>query len=99
MDKILETREYIDISDYIPTGRNRTITRKELKKTTGLSDRLIRKMISESDKPIINIGDGYFIPDITDELDVDLLRKYIAMENNRIQNLQTKMQKFNDYII
>lgn len=89
----------MDISYYIPVGREKAVSRKDLMKVTGLPDRVIRRMISESAEPIINIGDGYFIPDVTNENDMDFLRKYVQMENNRIHRLQVKMQKFEDYII
>lgn len=89
----------MNITDYIPVGREKAISRRDLMKSTGLPDRMIRKMISESEEPIINVGDGYFIPDITNENDMDILRKYVQMENNRIHRLQVKMQKFEDYMI
>nr|DAW41402.1 MAG TPA: hypothetical protein [Bacteriophage sp.] len=60
----------MDILDYIPTGHNNAIPRKELQRLTRMNDREIRKLIADTNKNapddvlIINMQDGmgYFRP-------------------------------------
>ena len=55
----------IDILQFIPTGRENAITRRELVDRTGLPDRMVRKLIEDArlDHAIINdsSGIGYYV--------------------------------------
>jgi len=55
-----------NIIDYIPTGRNNAISRKQLCEATGLPDRVMRREIERArqDYAILNAqdGSGYFQP-------------------------------------
>ena len=79
------------IVDYIPTGRKNAITRKELCRITGLSDRQAREHIAQARRstPIINLqdGDGYFIPDPSDNADMGLLKRYVRQEEARLKSI------------
>ena len=79
------------IVDYMPTGRKNAITRKELCRITGLSDRQAREHISQARRntPIINLqdGDGYFIPDPSDNGDMNLLKRYVRQEEARLKSI------------
>ena len=61
-------KESLNILDYIKIGRENAITRSELSKQIGISDRQVRDLIhyARRDTPILNMqdGKGYFIPDM-----------------------------------
>lgn len=84
-------RKFFDIAIYIPVGNQNSITRKELCRLTGLSDRQIREHIAQARRntPIINLqdGDGYFIPDKENKSDMELLRDYVRQEEARIKSI------------
>lgn len=79
------------ITDYIPTGHRHIISRKTLCQLTGLSDRQVRESIAQARRntPIINLqdGDGYFIPDPSDNGDMELLRRYVRQEEARLKSI------------
>lgn len=79
------------ITDYIPIGRDHAITRKKLCMLTGLSDRQVRENIAQARRntPIINLsdGDGYFIPNPSDEADMRLLGRYARQEEARLKSI------------
>ena len=72
----------MNILDYIPYGKENAIKRYELKNQTGLSDRLIRKLIAEArlDDVIINLqdGGGYYRPTCKAEFE-----RYLRQETRR----------------
>lgn len=82
------------ITDYIPTGRKNAITRKELCRITGLSDRQAREHIAQARRntPIINLqdGDGYFIPNPSDNSDMSLLKRYVRQEEAIVNYVSKK---------
>lgn len=89
----------INIEDYVPTGHENAVSREFLEKQIGASDRMIRRAISESSAPIINVGGGYFIPDMNDPVDVVDLRGYVLQEQARVKSLQDKIaEKFADLV-
>ena len=90
MSKVSE-QENISIEDLIPIGIGNAISRKYLASITGLNDRIIRRLISESPAPIVNLGYGYFIPDINDSVDISEARSYVAQEQTRIRTLEEKL--------
>lgn len=92
-----ETKDMIsspdfDIANYIPTGHSNAISRDYLAKMFNVSERIIRQLMEKSPHPIVNMGYGYFIPDMTDEIDVSELHAYIQQEQRRIQSIQRKLE-------
>lgn len=80
-----------DILDYIPTGQDNAVTRSELCRRTGLSDRVIRDAIHKArrNKSILNMqdGKGYFIPDMNTEGDRLALKRHVQQEESRLKNI------------
>lgn len=79
----------MNISDYIPFGKDNAISRKKLEKVTGLSDRDIREEIAMTRRNtvILNLsnGQGYFQP-IEGEED-ELVIKYYKQESSRLKRI------------
>ena len=84
-------RESLNILDYIPTGRVNAITRHALAIRTGISDRQVRDLIhyARRDIPILNMQDGrgYFIPNMNDDVERDMLAAYVRQEENRLRSI------------
>lgn len=82
-------KESIKIVDYIPFGKENAISRQQLVRTTGLSDRDVREAISlaRRNTVILNLsnGKGYFQP-IQGEED-DLVVKYFKQEDSRLKRI------------
>lgn len=79
----------LNISDYIPFGKDNAISREQLERATGLCDRDIREAISlaRRNTVILNLsnGQGYFQP-IQGEED-DLVVKYFKQEDSRLKRI------------
>lgn len=84
-------RESLNILDYIPTGRVNAITRHALAIRTGISDRQVRDLIhyARRDIPILNMQDGrgYFIPNMNDDVERELLAAYVRQEEKRLKSI------------
>lgn len=54
----------MDILDFIPKGEMNSVSRRDLMQFTGKTDREIRRLIAQARRevPILNFGNGYFIP-------------------------------------
>ena len=82
-------KESIKIVDYIPFGKENAISRQQLERVTGLSDRDAREAISlaRRNTVILNLsnGQGYFQP-IQGEED-DLVVKYFKQEDSRLKRI------------
>ena len=82
-------KESIKIVDYIPFGKENAISRQQLERVTGLSDRDVREAISlaRRNTVILNLsnGKGYFQP-IQGEEDV-LVVKYFKQEDSRLKRI------------
>lgn len=82
-------KESIKIVDYIPFGKENAISRQQLERVTGLSDRDVREEISlaRRNTVILNLsnGKGYFQP-IQGEED-DLVVKYFKQEDSRLKRI------------
>jgi hypothetical protein len=81
----------INIVDYIPVGHENAISRKELSRKTGLTDRILRKEIEKARETtcICNMSDGagYYIP--TDLSEVELfIRQESARGKSVFRNLR-----------
>jgi hypothetical protein len=79
----------MNISDYIPFGKDNAISRKRLSEITGLSDRKLREVIAleRRNTIIINLsnGQGYFQP--INGLEDDLVVDYYKQENSRLKRI------------
>ena len=79
------------IIDVVPYGHDNAVTRVELSRRTGLSDRDLRDQINKSEELIINLqdGKGYFKPLPEEALLVDawikIMCSRIREENKRIR--------------
>ena len=80
-----------DILDYIPTGHDNAVTRRELMDQTGIKDRAIRDMIHYARRKIaiLNLqdGEGYFIPDMNLPEERIMLVQYIQQEESRLKSI------------
>lgn len=90
----------MNIREYIPKGREHTVSRPALIRITGKDDRSVRDLISRSNMdnsapPICNIGYGYFIatPD-----DRDAVREYRNKEVSRIRKMRKKIDCINKWL-
>lgn len=81
-----------DIANSIPVGHGNAVSRKYLASVTGMSDRMVRKAIECSEKPIINLGYGYFIPDMADAVDRSEVAAYCAQERARVRTIEEKLE-------
>ena len=79
------------IENYIPKGHRNAVSRSYLSSVTGLSDRLVKREIEESEELICNIGEGYFR--YLDESDLPYIREYIRKEDARKRTLSGKIRK------
>lgn len=92
----------MEIVDFIPRGHDNGISRKDLQRLTGLTDRVIRDLISRhnaSGKEIIcNIGDerGYFLADEGEE---DYQVQCIAIERSRANKILEKVDGMKRYLL
>ena len=79
------------ILPYIPIGRKKAITRRELVAVTGVRDREVRKAIHCARRimPIINLsnGGGYYIPDMNNPEEVKALVKFVQQEEGRLKSI------------
>lgn len=79
----------MNISDYIPFGKDNAISRKKLEKVTGLSDRDIREEIAMARRNtvILNLsnGQGYFQP--IEGKEDDLVVRYFKQEESRLKRI------------
>lgn len=80
-----------NIVDMIPCGHENAVTRAELARLTGESDRSIRDSINRSDELVINLQDGrgYFKPlpeeaHLVEEW-IMIMRSRVREENRRIR--------------
>lgn len=81
----------MEIQDFIKMGHENAVTREELSKKTGLNDRVIREIISQTRRtvPIINLqdGKGYFIPDLSKASEIAYLKQFVKQEENRLKSI------------
>ena len=82
----------INIVDYIPEGSERAISRKDLCRLTGLTDRNVRNLIEEARRETIIIsntdGTGYWIyPEHPTDHEKEMLRKYVKQQESRAKSI------------
>ena len=78
----------MQIVDYIPVGHTKAVTREQLSDRTGLGDRDVRRAIHEArrDTVILNIGGGYYRPDLRDPVDREEVIRFQKQEESRIKS-------------
>ena len=85
----------INIADLIPQGKGNAITRQQLVKITGLTDREVRKEISLArfNEPILSTEKGYYKPDTWVEVE-----RWIAQEQARAKSIFRSMRGAREYL-
>lgn len=85
----------VKIIEYIPHGRDNAITRAELVRLTGLSDRNVRAQISQArrNNVIINLqdGGGYYRP--TERAEIE---RYAMQEEHRLKSIGWSLKAARD---
>lgn len=82
----------INIVDYIPEGSERAISRKDLCRLTGLTDRNVRSLIEEARRETIIIsntdGSGYWLfPENPTNHEKQLLYKFVKQQESRAKSI------------
>lgn len=82
----------MNIINHIPEGCENAVSRKHLCNVTGLSDRIVRKLIEEARRETIIIsnadGSGYWIyPEFPTAHEEMLLRKYVKQQESRAKSI------------
>lgn len=82
----------MNIVEYIPKGHKNAISRNDLCRQTGLSDRLIRALIEEARRETIiisnNDGSGYWIfREKPTEQEKEMLRRYVKQQESRAKSI------------
>ena len=83
----------MNIFAYLPIGSDSTpIKRRELVRLLGCDDREVRRQIEKAKDivPVINVGDGYYIPDDPDDPN---LKTYIISETRRAKKIFKGIKK------
>lgn len=79
------------IMNLIPVGHENAVTRQQLCISTGMNDRRIRKAIAEARREniIMNMqdGNGYYIPNMEDDVDKAELKKFVKQEEHRLKSI------------
>ena len=79
------------IMNLIPVGHENAVTRQQLCISTGMNDRRIRKAIAEARREniILNLqdGNGYYIPNMEDDVDKAELKKFVKQEEHRLKSI------------
>lgn len=78
----------MNIADFIPVGKENAISRSQLVKLTGLSDRIVRDMIAleRRNTAILNLqnGAGYYIPSESDKGEIE---RFVKQEEARAKSI------------
>ena len=82
----------INIIDYIPEGSERAISRKDLCRLTGLTDRNVRNLIEAARRETIIIsntdGSGYWLyPEDPTEHEKEMLYKFVKQQESRAKSI------------
>lgn len=83
-----------DIATVIPMGYANRVSREQLIIFTGLTDRKIRSLIEVSNEPIINVDNGYFIPDPNNPRDREYANVYYRREHARAMSILSKLKRY-----
>lgn len=87
----------MNIRDFICAGEGNARTRAELCMMTGLNDRELRLAIQreneKGEKPIINLGTGYFIPTNNEQI-----LAYRNTEVARARTIEKKIRTIDKYL-
>ncbi len=85
----------MQISEYIPTGYDNRLSRTQLSIITGLDDRKVRDLISNSKAVIISKDGGYFQPSDDER---NLVEEYYRKEQARVRTLAVKLRRLRKYV-
>lgn len=82
----------INIIEYIPEGQENAISRKDLCRLTGLTDRNVRNLIEAARRETIiisnNDGSGYWLyPEDPTEREKEMLHKFVKQQENRAKSI------------
>ena len=68
----------MSVLDYIPIGHANRVSRVELNHRIQMQDFSIRRAIAKAslETPVVNDGDGYFIPDFNKKEDIAIAKRY-----------------------
>lgn len=68
----------MSVLDYIPIGHANRVSRVELNHRIQMQDFSIRRAIAKAslETPVVNDGDGYFIPDFNRKEDIAIAKRY-----------------------
>lgn len=101
-DVEIKEKPGIDIVKHIGFGRNNAKSRKELCDELQLSDRLVRRLIHDErirGLAIINVGNGYYIPDMRDEEDIEELKEYIMLMKARYRDIGESLDSLTTFLV
>lgn len=82
----------MNITDYIPYGQGRAISRKALCQATGLDDRTVREAISKARRDVVILSaenGGYYQPTEEESKEV---AKWLKQETNRAKSIFWSMK-------
>ena len=91
----------MEVIDCIRVGHENAVSRRDLCIMTGKRDRQVRKEIQRlrATLPIINSGDGYFLPNSDDLIDKAEATRYLLTERAKANEIYiglTMVQRFID---
>lgn len=68
----------MNVLDFIPVGYDNRVSRIELNHMIQMQDYSIRRLIAKAslETPVVNDGDGYFIPDFNSKSDREIAKRY-----------------------
>lgn len=84
----------MNLLELIPKGNKNAISREELCRRAGITDRLVRRYIAELNgqgQIILNTGAGYFR--YSGRMDDRYLNEYLATERARVRAINRKIRK------
>ena len=89
----------MNITDYIPYGRENAVTREQLMMLTGMPDRAVREAIAQArrDTVILNLqdGNGYYRPV---EDDKPLVERFLRQETKRAKTIFYRLKAAREYL-
>lgn len=98
MDKE-QARKFVD--RYIPSGKQKAISKQDLMQLIGADERQLRNLISSAREfiPIINLqnGKGFYEPNINNQEDVLEAKLFLKQEEKRISALKKSIKAVKEF--
>lgn len=90
----------MNVLDYIPVGHQNRVSRVELNHMIQMNDFSIRRLIAKMslETPVVNDGDGYFIPDFSRREDRDIAKRYAETMKRRAYAELARARVIDGYI-